>query len=255
METRQHPRIQLPFEVEVAHPILGRVRTVARDISESGLFVAMPSTALKEGSKLKVTILNAALIENTPTPTVDLEVVRIDDDGLGLRFLNQTGRHLWQSVTRMRDELEVGRDYFQVFQSALVVNPQAKLLVAQQHGRWLFPGTFLVVGEDWHVGLTRFIADEFALENLNIESVLQVDSGPERAAESATFSIFHRASTSSNRAQLRQGSRYRHLRWVSRIAEIDELSFSHPFLRNLALAALGHVTNEPERVHGLPRSG
>src|SRR4030095_5770984 len=134
METRQHPRIQLPFEVEVAHPIFGRVRTIARDISESGLFIQMPPGALKEGSKLKVTILNAALIEHTPTPTVELEVARVADEGLGLRFINQTGRHLWQSVERMRQELAIGRDYFQVFQAGLIVNREAKLLVAQQHG-------------------------------------------------------------------------------------------------------------------------
>lgn len=241
MQTREHPRIQLPFEVEVAHPILGRVRTVARDISESGLFVQMPTTALKEGSKLKVTVLNAALIEHTPTPTVELEVARIADDGLGLRFINQTGRHLWQSVERMRRELAIGRDYYQVFQGALVVNREGKLLVAQQHGRWLFPGDFLVVGDDWSQALITFLETEFGLAELTLDSVLQVDSGPERAAESATFSVFHRISTTSTRAQLRTGSRYRHLRWVGRVAEVEELSFSHSLLRDLALVVIGHL--------------
>lgn len=247
METRQHPRIQLPFEVEVAHPIFGRVRTVARDISESGLFVQMTPGALKEGSKLKVTILNAALIEHTPTPTVELEVARVADEGLGLRFINQTGRHLWQSVERLRRELAIGRDYFQVFQGAVIVNGEGKVLVAQQHGRWLFPGDFLVVGDDWANALTTFVSSEFGLENLIIEGPLQVDSGPERAAESATFSVFHRLSTTSTRAQLRTGSRYKHLRWVGRIAEVEELNFSHGLLRELALAVIDQTAAVPPR--------
>jgi PilZ domain len=251
METRQHPRIQLPFEVEVAHPIFGRVRTIARDISESGLFIQMPPGALKEGSKLKVTILNAALIEHTPTPTVELEVARVADEGLGLRFINQTGRHLWQSVERMRQELAIGRDYFQVFQAGLIVNREAKLLVAQQHGRWLFPGDFLVVGDDWAHALTTFLANEFGLEGLVIDGTVQVDSGPERAAvEGATFSVFHRLSTTSTRAQLRPESRYRHLRWVGRVAEVEELSFSHSLLRDLALHMIDQLSGTPTRVAG-----
>lgn len=241
METRQHPRIQLPFEVEVAHPIFGRIRTVARDISETGLFIQIPPGALKEGSKLKVTVLNAALIEHTPTPTVELEVARLAEDGLGLRFVNQTGRHLWQSVERMRRELEIGRDYFQVFQGALVVNGEGKLLVAQQHGRWLFPGDFLVVGEDWATALIQFLTTELGLEDLTIDGTLQVDSGPERAVESATFSVFHRLSTTSARAQLQPKSRYRHLRWVGRMAEVEELSFSHSLLRDLALHVIDQL--------------
>ena len=247
METRQHPRIQLPFEVEVAHPIFGRVRTVARDISETGLFVQIPPGALKEGSKLKVTVRNAALIEHTPTPTVELEVARLTDDGLGLRFINQTGKHLWQSVERMRRELEIGRDYFQVFQGALIVNRENKLLVAQQHGRWLFPGDFLVVGQEWAQSLTKFLTAEFGLDNLVVDGTLQVDSGPERAIESATFSVFHRLTTTSTRAQLQPGSRYRHLRWVGRAAEVEELSFSHGLLRDLALHVIADLANDTAR--------
>src|SRR3954452_14800998 len=38
-DQRGSPRIQLPFEVELSHPSLGRIRTVARDISETGIFV------------------------------------------------------------------------------------------------------------------------------------------------------------------------------------------------------------------------
>ena len=147
----------MPFEVEVEHPSLGTIRSIVRDISESGLFVAARGTGIRVGSKVKVTVLASALAEGSPTPTIGMEVARLDDEGFGLKFDNRTSRHLWESVVRERDELVIGEDYFQVFQAAVVVNPQRKLLVVQQNGKWLFPGTYLRVGDGWREALEAFL--------------------------------------------------------------------------------------------------
>jgi len=238
MDSRQYPRIQLPIEVELAHPSIGRLRRIARDVSEGGIFVLTETGALRPGAKLKVTVVSAALVESTPTPTVDVEIVRVTPEGMGLKFVNATSEHLWKSVERLRSELQIGRDYFQVFEGALVLNPQNKLLVVQQHGKWLFPGEYLVVGDDWKSRLSEFLTTEFGLADLAIRDVVGVDSAPgTQAGESATFSVFHRFTSSSDRVRLREGSRYRQGRWIGRTLGLEELTFSHPVLRDLAITA------------------
>jgi len=238
MDSRQHPRIQLPFEVELAHPSIGKIRRVARDFSAGGVFVATDPCDLKPGAKIKLTVLSAALVESTPTPTIDMEVVRIASDGIGLKFVNSTSEFLWNSVQRVRRELQIGRDYFQVFQGALVINQERKLLVVQQHGRWLFPGDYLVVGDEWEPRITSCLTEELGLENLRFCDVLGVDSAPSmHAGENAIFSVFHRFTTTTDRVRLREDSRYRQGRWVGRTLSLEELTFSHPTLRQLAILA------------------
>ena len=53
-DDRDSARVQLPFEVELSHPSLGKIRSVARDISQSGIFVRLNPTGLRPGAKIKV---------------------------------------------------------------------------------------------------------------------------------------------------------------------------------------------------------
>jgi hypothetical protein len=245
MNSRQFPRIQLPIEVELTHPSIGKWRRLARDVSEGGVFVVTESGPLRPGAKIKLTVVSAALVESTPTPTIDMEVVRVTDDGLGLKFVNTTSQHLWSTVQRLRNELQIGRDYFQVFQGALVLNAQAKLLVVQQHGKWLFPGDYLVVGDEGTSRITDFLTAELGLEDLRLVDVVGADSGAGgQASEAATFSVFYRYATGSDRVRLKEGSRYRQGRWVGRTLSLEELTFSHPVLRTLAVTAFDRVEAE-----------
>jgi ADP-ribose pyrophosphatase YjhB (NUDIX family) len=239
METRDYPRVQLPFEVEVSHPSVGKIRCVARDISQSGMFVHLQASGLRPGAKIKVTVLNVALVESSSTPTVDMEVARVTPEGLGLKFANSTSHHLWQSVDRLRDELRIGTDYFQVFQGAAIINHHGKLLVVQRHGKWLLPGDYLRVGADWREALTEFLATELGIADVAFEDTLGVDSSPGiKVVENATFSVFHRFSSGAERVRLREQSRYKHAKWVSRNFSLEELTFPHPLLRTLASVAL-----------------
>ena len=248
MEEREYPRIHLPFEVEISHPAIGRMRSVARDVSEGGIFVAVANVSLKVGSKVKVTVLNDALVENTPTPTVDTQVARVEPNGIGLKFVNRTSTHLWQSVTRLRDELRIGQDYFQVFQGALVVDETSKLLVVQQHGKWLFPGDYLMVGGHWQEALTSFLGRELGLTKLTFEETLGIDSPDTAAPENATLSVFHRFSTATVRVKQSKNSRYKLSKWIGRHHELDELTFSHPLLRKLGEDALTQAEKLAEAV-------
>ncbi|NJN52598.1 MAG: NUDIX domain-containing protein [Gammaproteobacteria bacterium] len=238
MESREHPRIQLPFEVDLTHPTFGRLRATARDISEGGVFVQTSPGSLRPGAKLKLTIVSTALVESSPTPTVDMEVARVSADGLGLKFANKTSQHLWQTVSRLRSELRIGQDYYQVFQAALIINAQNKLLVVQQHGKWLFPGEYLSVGEDWRTRLMTFLEEELGVDDLVYLDAIGFDSSVSpRATEGATFSVFHRLSSKSDRVRLKDDSRYRQGKWVGRSMSLEELTFSHPLLRQLAATA------------------
>jgi PilZ domain len=238
-DDRESPRIQLPFEVELSHPSLGKIRSVARDISETGIFVRLSPTGLRAGAKVKVTVMDAALVESNPTPTIDMEVARVTEEGLGLKFTNRTSQHLWMSVDRIRQDLRLGQDYFQVFQGAAIVNEMGKLLVVQRHGKWLFPGDYLTVGSAWQEALTEYLAIELGIDDLVFEDTLGADSAPGMlAGENATFSVFHRFTSASERVRLRDDSRYRHAKWVSRTFSLEELTFSHPLLRELAALAL-----------------
>jgi hypothetical protein len=225
--------------VEVNHPSVGKVRCVARDISQSGMFVLLDPSGLRPGAKIKVTVLNVALVESSSTPTVDMEVTRVTSDGLGLKFANATSQHLWNSVERLREELRIGTDYFQVFQGAAIVNHFGKLLVVQRHGKWLLPGDYLKVGADWRDALTEFLAGELGIADLVFEDTLGVDSSPGiKVVENATYSVFHRFSSDAERVRLREQSRYKHAKWVSRNFSLEELTFPHPLLRTLASVAL-----------------
>lgn len=139
MDSRRYPRVQLPLLVALKHPSLGSLRCIAKDISEGGVYVYTDNPHIGPGAKVKVTLENLLNVESQPTPTVEMEVKRVEAEGLALEFVNVTGRHLWQSVERLRTELAVGRDLFQAHLNIVVTN-ETGVLLTQRHGRWGFPG-------------------------------------------------------------------------------------------------------------------
>ena len=250
MEKREHPRVQVPLEVEVTHPALGSLRTFARNVSAGGIFVSLQNARISVGAKLKVTTLNVPLIESRPTPTIQMEVKRVEESGLGLAFVNKSNRHLWETVEQLRKELAVGRDYFQVFQAALVVNDANRLLVVQQNGKWLFPGDYLVVGQHWETALQQTLSKQLGISDARHQETLAIDSDTDsQLEEAALFSVFHRLRTPSSQFRLNKTSSYKNAKWVGRAGDLDELTFSHKQLRELATTALAH-TGQPAQDEG-----
>ena len=141
-EKRQYPRISIPLLVEIKHPILGSRRCIASNVSAGGLFVTfddgVDTAGIKVQSRLKASLVNTNQVEPHPTPTVDMVVMRVESNGLGLKFANETSRFLWESAERRRVELAIGRDYFQVHVSALISRDR-RLLLVERKGRWVFP--------------------------------------------------------------------------------------------------------------------
>jgi len=249
MEQRRYPRIQLPLLVELKHPSLGAQRCIARDISEGGVFVYTQNPQIKPGAKVKLTLQNTLSVESQPTPTVDMEVKRVDEEGLGLAFVNVAGRHLWQSVERLRSELAIGEDYFQVHVNALVVNEANAILLAQQHGKWTFPATFLKVGQDWRPALSEFLQREFGLQTTAIGNIVAMNSvGFPELPEAAVLDLFVEASTAADTCRLADDSRYRSVRWTDRRRDVEDATFATEQMRELADATLSRLI----RNAGLP---
>jgi ADP-ribose pyrophosphatase YjhB (NUDIX family) len=245
MEQRRYPRIQLPLLVELKHPSLGSLRCIARDISEGGVFVYTEKPQLKPGAQVKLTLLNPLDVEAQPTPTVDMAVRRVEDDGLGLEFSNVTGRHLWQSVERLRTELAIGRDYFQVHLNALVTNGANALLLAQQHGRWTFPATFLVVGESWQQALERFLLNDFGVTLTGFGPIVAMNTtGNAELPEAAVLDVYVEAQAETDVCELAPDSRYRNARWTDRRRDVEESTFASELTRQLAAAALTRRVEE-----------
>ena len=234
MQDRRYPRIQLPLLVELKHPTLGGLRCLARNISEGGVFVQLEEPDVKIGAKLKLTLLNPISVEAAPTPTVEMEVNRVEADGLGLSFSSASGRHLWQSVEQLRSELAIGRDYFQVHLSSLVVNEQKAILLVQQHGKWTLPGTYLTVGEDWREAAKGFLESTFNLKDVTVQSVLTVNNeGDPDLPEAAMLDIYLDVSANSAEFKLSE-KRYRDSRWADRRRFVEEATFANDLVRELA---------------------
>ena len=235
MEQRQHARIQIPLLVELNHPALGSVQTKARDISEGGIFVYLDNPPVKTGSKLKLRLLTVLPTDTQPTPTVEMEVKRVSEEGLGLAFLNRTGEHLWGSVEHLRSELEIGRDYFQINQSLALTHADKGILLVQQNGKWLFPGYFLMVGENAQDSAKTFAADELGLTLASAPIPTAVDSMSAAAVtEAAVYSVVLTASVDGHEVSLSGQSAYKDWRWINKSRDLTEITFAMELQRDQA---------------------
>lgn len=244
MDSRRYPRVQLPLLVALKHPSLGSLRCIAKDISEGGVYVYTDNPHIGPGAKVKVTLENLLNVESQPTPTVEMEVKRVEAEGLALEFVNVTGRHLWQSVERLRTELAVGRDLFQAHLNIVVTN-ETGVLLTQRHGRWGFPGTFLQVGEDWRETTRTYLLTQFGITLTDIIGVVAMNSvGHNELPEAALLDLFVEARAAGEACKLAPDSRYKTARWTERRRDVEETTFATDQSRELAIATLKRLVKE-----------
>lgn len=282
MERRKHPRVQLPLEIELSHPSIGRRAVVARDLTDEGLYAWYPDAPFKVGSAVDVCLQGAPMIESRPTPRVKMRVSRLDENGIVLAFINKSGAHLWRSADLTPSELTIGKDLFRVFQAACVRDTAGRLLTVQQNGRWLFPGNYLQAGEAWSAMLEGYLASTLNLTDTRyVRTVLTHNNEEVVARESSTMTLFHlytlpyaphlshqdaaantkhtnqtRANpTKVNRTcvdvRLSNDSPYSKARWIEKQRQLDELSFSAEPLRELARSLLQPEHRSSGRSSGL----
>ena len=82
---RRHPRHALSVDVKIAHPQFGEKIVKTKNVSESGLFILVePSDMPLIGEIVQGQVQGEA----DDLPVVNMKIVRVDNDGLGLQFID-----------------------------------------------------------------------------------------------------------------------------------------------------------------------
>jgi hypothetical protein len=83
-DKRRHERYPFATEVKISHPDFGEKIVKTKDISDSGIFIVVEPTAMPAIGEIVQGQVQGGAGE---MPIVNMRIVRMDDDGLGLQFL------------------------------------------------------------------------------------------------------------------------------------------------------------------------
>lgn len=82
---RKFVRTRLRAEVKVSHPEIGELILHTRDISDGGAYIVGSSVGAQPGDLVEVQLQG---LPGEPAPVVQMRVVRVDKDGMGLQFVH-----------------------------------------------------------------------------------------------------------------------------------------------------------------------
>ena len=87
--SRQHIRTKLRAEVKLSHAILGEIQLHTGDISDGGAYVFADGNALPAiGEQVEVQVQGMG---GGDAPILNMRVVRVDKEGIGLEFIRDDG--------------------------------------------------------------------------------------------------------------------------------------------------------------------
>lgn len=83
-ENRRYPRIPVRCRVLISHDSFGELMVQTRDISDGGIFIVtnpddMPPVGTQVRGQVQGMLMDA--------PIVDMQIVRVEQGGLGLKFV------------------------------------------------------------------------------------------------------------------------------------------------------------------------
>ncbi len=81
---RIHPRMPLCIEVKISHPQIGAKIVKTKDFSEGGIFILVEPSELPPVGEF-VTGQVQGMVEDAAI--VQMKIVRVDTDGLGLQYI------------------------------------------------------------------------------------------------------------------------------------------------------------------------
>ena len=81
---RRHPRVPLNVEVKILHPDIGEMIVQTKNLSEGGLFILADPTAMPPTGEI---VQGQVQGDSGDFPVVSMKIVRTEDDGLGLQFI------------------------------------------------------------------------------------------------------------------------------------------------------------------------
>lgn len=83
-DKRQHERYPLSVDVKISHADIGEKIVKTKNISDSGLFILVePTTMPSVGEVVQGQVQGG----HDDMPVVKMKIVRTEDDGLGLQFI------------------------------------------------------------------------------------------------------------------------------------------------------------------------
>jgi len=83
---RQQVRTPMKCRIKISHPSFGELLAQTRDLSDSGVYVKHPDMAgLAVGTEVTGQVQDLPF----PAPVLKMEVMRVDPEGAGLRFLDE----------------------------------------------------------------------------------------------------------------------------------------------------------------------
>lgn len=83
---RQQVRTPMKCRIKISHPSIGELLAQTRDLSDSGVYVKHPEvTVLAVGTEVIGQVQDLPF----PAPVLKMEVMRVDAEGVGLRFLGE----------------------------------------------------------------------------------------------------------------------------------------------------------------------
>lgn len=83
-EKRRAVRTPFKSRIRIKHDSLGSVETITRDVSDTGVFLHLEGKFdLGLGDVIEAQVLG---LPGGDAPVLELEVMRLDEDGVGLKF-------------------------------------------------------------------------------------------------------------------------------------------------------------------------
>ena len=81
---RMHPRASMKCRIRISHESFGEVLAQTRDLSDSGVYVKHPDlVSLQPGTIVRGQVQDLPI----PAPELQLDVMRVDAEGVGLRLI------------------------------------------------------------------------------------------------------------------------------------------------------------------------
>ncbi|KAB0546898.1 PilZ domain-containing protein [Pseudomonas argentinensis] len=81
---RQHPRTPMKCRIKICHPSFGEIVAQTQDLSDGGVYVKHQDlVALEPGTRV------TGQVQDLPieAPILEMEVMRVTPEGVGLRFI------------------------------------------------------------------------------------------------------------------------------------------------------------------------
>ncbi len=83
-EQRKFPRTPLKCRIKICHSSIGEVIVSTRNISDSGVFIVTEGVDMPPLGSIVQGQVQGLMAE---APVVDMEIVRVEPGGLGLKFV------------------------------------------------------------------------------------------------------------------------------------------------------------------------